>query len=298
MQPRLTLTDSNLNRGASESFHQQQFQQPPQQHYDQHQQQYGQQLPYQQQHLYGPPPQQGYGAPPSAGQHLPPGWLQQWDQNSQRYYYLNQATGQTQWDPPVDQHRGFGAPPPGQHGYPPPVSVQHPGGANYPTEAIKSGEEKKDSNKNAMLAAGAGGLLVGGLAGAALAHDSDSDDGTYSCPGFQTRSNSIPGHASHAAPGGYGAPPAGYGVPPAGYSTDPSSGYGAPPPGDPQALEHNSDISGSQRESLEEARHDYEEAQREAADSDASSSEREEAQEAREEYQEEIEEAQEEAEDD
>jgi len=61
--------------------------------------------------------------------------------------------------------------------------VQHPGGANYPVEAVKSGEKKKkDSNKGTLLAAGAGGLLVGGVAGAALAHDSDSDDGMDSSP--------------------------------------------------------------------------------------------------------------------
>lgn len=67
---------------------------------------------------------------------------------------------------------------------------------------------------------------------------------------------------------------------------------------DPRALEHNSDVSSSQRSSLEEARHDYEEAQRKAADSDASSSDLEELREAREEYREEIEEAQEDAYDD
>lgn len=205
----------------------------------------------------------------------------------------------------TDAHRGFGAPPPGQYGYPPqgqygypqqqgyppPMGVQHPGGANFHSEATKSGEMKKDSNRNGMLAAGAGGLLVGGIAGAALAHDSDSDDGTCSCLGSQTLADSISGHATQAAPAGYGAPPAGY-------------GYGAPPQGDPQpgdpqaeALEHNSDVSSSQRSSLEEAREDYEETQAAAADSDASSSDHEEAEEAREEYEEEIEEAQEDAED-
>lgn len=66
---------------------------------------------------------------------------------------------------------------------------------------------------------------------------------------------------------------------------------------DPQALEHNSDVSSSQRSSLEEARHEYEEAQRKAADSNASSSDHEEAEEARQEYQEEIEEARSDAED-
>lgn len=60
-------------------------------------------------------------------------------------------------------------------GYPAPVGLAHSGGQHYPHEAVRSGEKQK-SNKNGMLAAGAGGLLVGGLAGAALAGDS-SDDG-------------------------------------------------------------------------------------------------------------------------
>lgn len=81
-----------------------------------------------------------------------------------------------------DQSRGYGAPmstPQGYgQGYPAPAGIAHPGGENYPHEAIKSGEKKKGSNKGALLAAGAGGLVVGGLAGAALADDS-SDDGMY-----------------------------------------------------------------------------------------------------------------------
>jgi hypothetical protein len=32
---------------------------------------------------------------------LPPGWIQQFDPNSQRVYYLKQATGLTQWVPPA-----------------------------------------------------------------------------------------------------------------------------------------------------------------------------------------------------
>lgn len=69
-----------------------------------------------------------------------------------------------------------------------------------------------------------------------------------------------------------------------------SSGYGAPPPGPPEAapvpLEDNPNVSSSQRESLEEAREDYEEAQRQVDEegSSASSSDLEELQEAREEY--------------
>lgn len=103
----------------------------------------------------GPPQDQtrAFGGPPGQGQSYPPYSQQGYNQYNQGY--------------------------PQQHGYPPPVGAAHPGGQNYPVEAIKSGE-KKSSNKGAMLAAGAGGLVVGGLAGAALAND--SDDGKYRAP--------------------------------------------------------------------------------------------------------------------
>ncbi|KAI8997595.1 hypothetical protein BDB01DRAFT_901953 [Pilobolus umbonatus] len=32
---------------------------------------------------------------------LPPGWISLWDENYQRYYYVEQATGKTQWEIPV-----------------------------------------------------------------------------------------------------------------------------------------------------------------------------------------------------
>lgn len=36
-------------------------------------------------------------SPPS----LPPGWVQRWDASNQRWYYLEQATGNTQLEPPA-----------------------------------------------------------------------------------------------------------------------------------------------------------------------------------------------------
>ena len=54
---------------------------------------------------------------------------------------------------------------------------------------------------------------------------------------------------------------------------------------------YGDEVSSSDRESVQEAREDYEEALAEAQDSDASSSEQEELEEAREEYEEEYEEA-------
>jgi hypothetical protein len=59
------------------------------------------------------PPSHEPGAPlvassqPSSSQRrdpepqLPPGWFQQWESDTQRVYYLEQATGRTQWVPPA-----------------------------------------------------------------------------------------------------------------------------------------------------------------------------------------------------
>lgn len=163
---------------------------------------YGQQ-PYGQQSQYGgqAQPSQHYGAPPPAhsgppGQPpLPPGWIAQFDQNSQRWYYVEQQTGRTQWDPP--SHGGYAPPPTGPsdayagdrgHGAGPGAYNQYggpvPGGAyggsshdqnaqqyygDMKKTEEKSEKEKKSSDKKNMLLAGAGGLALGGVAGAMLA---------------------------------------------------------------------------------------------------------------------------------
>ncbi|KAI9475846.1 MAG: hypothetical protein EXX96DRAFT_620324 [Benjaminiella poitrasii] len=43
--------------------------------------------------------------PPS----LPPGWIALWDEASQRYYYVEQATGTTQWEIPTGASKAFEA---------------------------------------------------------------------------------------------------------------------------------------------------------------------------------------------
>ncbi|CZT16324.1 uncharacterized protein RCC_02166 [Ramularia collo-cygni] len=251
--------------------------------YDQHAQ-----APYGQQPQYGDhsQSQQQYGAPPPSHANppaqppLPPGWITQFDQNSQRWYFVEQATGRTQWDPPAFSHGGYAPPPTGPsdaytsdrgHGGAPGAA----GGfynpqAGYGTSSHdqnaqqyygdmkkteeksekKAGEKKDEKNNNArnMMLAGAGGLAVGGVAGAMLAHDSDDEN-------------------SHAAPAAYGG--GGYG----------GGAYNAPPPGPP--------ANDSDAESLHEAQQNYNDAVEAAADSDASSSELEELQEAREELEEE-----------
>ncbi|KAJ9611092.1 hypothetical protein H2200_004275 [Cladophialophora chaetospira] len=215
-----------------------------------------------------PYPQYGGPPPPSVPQ-LPPGWISQWDANSQRNYYVEQATGRTQWEPPIWQ--GGPPPPPAggpgyyqSYGHAMPPGMPYQQGHDQHQQAYYGdvrAQEKKGSGMGTAVAAGLGGAAVGALAANAL---DDSDD------------------EHHAAPAG--AP----------------YGYGAPPPAaGPVPLEDNPELSSSQRSSLQEAREDLEEAQDKVAEEglSASSSDLEELQEAREEYHSEVEDAQEELED-
>ncbi|KAL8940794.1 MAG: hypothetical protein Q9216_002620 [Gyalolechia sp. 2 TL-2023] len=245
---------------------------------------YGQQPQYEHSAPYG---QQAYGAPPpmhqpsSGGPPLPPGWISQWDPNSQRYYYLEQATGRTQWDPPQPYHPTGFAPPSGppmgapgfgheNHGsqYGPStgyysqetkhvVNDPHTGGLKEVTE--KKEKKEKKSDKGGMLAAGAGGLAVGAVGGAMIGHamGDDSSDDEHHGQSYQQQ----PSYAQQTT---YYQEPAPPGPPP----------LEPPPPGD------NESVSSSDKEDLAEAREDYENA------SDASDRE-----EAREDYEEAYEEA-------
>ncbi|KAK7897946.1 hypothetical protein LTR67_004578 [Exophiala xenobiotica] len=211
-----------------------------------------------------------YGQQP--GPQLPPGWIAQWDGNSQRWYYLEQATGRTQWElwnvPP-------GGPPEFQQGYGhamlavPYMQGHGEHSREYYTDSGSGGQQKKGSGMGGMVAAGLGGAAIGAIAGHALG-DSDSDDGAHAAP---------TGGAPYAAPSPTGGCPA------------------AAPPTEPPH-EYNPELSSSHQSSLQEAREDLEGARAEVADdSDPSSSDVEDLREAQEEYASEVESAHEELED-
>lgn len=134
-----------------------------------------------------PAPPQGppapYGAPPP----MPPGWIQQWDQNSQRWFYIEQATGRSQWDPPAQHVQGPYAPPPGsgghderglfgnthgghdQHGYGGHGSHDSYGHGDHKD---KDKKEKKGHSTAMLAAAGVGGVAAGALIGHQLGRSS------------------------------------------------------------------------------------------------------------------------------
>jgi WW domain len=104
------------------------------------------------------------------------GWIQQWDQNSQRFYYLEQATGRTQWEPPSFPHGAPSGLPPGGygHGYAGEYGNQHVGQGG----SGDSGQHGHDKDKSSALKYGLGGAAVGALAGGVIAHEmtEESDD--------------------------------------------------------------------------------------------------------------------------
>jgi hypothetical protein len=87
------------------------------------QNQYNQQ-PYGSQHQPPPPQHPPSGGPPPQ---LPPGWVMHWDGNSQRNYYVETATGRTQWEAPAAPQSQYAPPPPPPSGAPYQQSYGAPG---------------------------------------------------------------------------------------------------------------------------------------------------------------------------
>lgn len=160
-----------------------------------------QQPQYGQQSQYGQPSydQQPYGShaaapsgPLSGPPGVAPGWTAQWDANSQRWYYLEQATGRTQWDPPPFQPAYGAYPSSGPGNVEPPNSYNRdaPHGTPYGGQPYESGQygthqgqypaqpfgeqqkekKKKDKGHGGLMAGAAGGLAVGAVGGALVGH--------------------------------------------------------------------------------------------------------------------------------
>ena len=239
------------------------------------------------------PPMPSY-QPPTDKPPIPQGWRPYFDQQSQHWYYVEEATGRSQWEAPGYQEPGAAGENRGHGGYVDPAAGGGGGGGHGGYGASSggygghdtsyghdshasaghgyaSGQEKHKSNKGGVLVGAAGGLAAGAVGGVLIHEalsDSDSDHGQR-----------------YAAP-----------IPAASYGSDRGgSDYGgddnqAPPAVLPATDADGDSVSGSDRESVQEARDDYEEALADAQDSDAGSSEQEELEEAQEEYEEEYEE--------
>ncbi|CAD6593340.1 MAG: hypothetical protein ASARMPREDX12_007094 [Alectoria sarmentosa] len=157
-------------------------------------------------HQPSPQPHRSPGPPQSANNGLPPGWIQEWDAPDNRYFYINQRTGERTFNRPSAPHQGPPSDP--NHNLPPgwiaewdapdrrwffvnqktgERSWNHPGGPSPPaqyTQMNASGQGPMGSTyqqsevitqapqpKNHNLAYGAGGAVAGLAAGALLMHE-------------------------------------------------------------------------------------------------------------------------------
>ncbi|KAL8893429.1 MAG: hypothetical protein Q9192_005278 [Flavoplaca navasiana] len=120
--------------------------------------------------------------PSEAPPQLPEGWLAQWEGQSRKYYYVQRATGHSQWDIPTQPALSVPTPDPtpqpiGDPFQKPPMSsdrAQNEGGDNYQgadrgfLSDLASGKQGKH---------GQGGL--GGLAGSLLGGQSSHGSGGH-----------------------------------------------------------------------------------------------------------------------
>lgn len=107
--------------------------------------------------------QQSYGLQQQQQQQLPPPWVARWDDRDQRYFYLNEQTGERSWTPP---NQGYGGAYGGaQEGY----QQQQQQHGQYGGEQ----EEKKEKGHGSAAAWGIGGAALGLGAGALLMHEGE-----------------------------------------------------------------------------------------------------------------------------
>lgn len=204
--------------------------------------------------------------PPQDKPPIPSGWVPEWDQQYQRWYYHDTTTGRSKWEAPgyvqkhdergVDSALAYGNYSGGDSHYSGDGGhYSGHGGGEYGYKEEK--REKKSSGYGGMMLGAAGGLVAGAVIADALGKFA-SVIAVGSC------------HAD--------------------FNPDDSEDEGHPaPPPVPQS--YPADLSESDRESIASAREEYQEALDDARSSSASSSDREELEEAREEYYEEVEEA-------
>ncbi|KZL77162.1 WW domain-containing protein [Colletotrichum tofieldiae] len=268
-----------------------------------------------------PPPAPQSAAPPMAAPPVSSGWLVQWDTTNNRWFYVDQSSGRSQWEhpspptgpqggssyapPPVpphptsdtrafggDQGHGYGSPAPSYGG-----AAPYGGAPSYGGSPAPYGQPSYGGAPAPYGQAPYGQAPYGQQGGTNPYGEKDKEKKSGS-------SGMLLGAAGGLAVGAVGgalianalddsddehkaaaaaapAPQPQYG----GYQ-DPYADPNAPPAVLPANDADGESVSSSDREDVQDARAEYEEALADAADSDASSSDHERLEEAREEYEE------------
>lgn len=101
---------------------------------------------------------QGYNSGPAPPQDLPYPWVPRWDDRDQRWFYVNEQTGERSWERP---YGGSGGPSYGERSYgQPQPSYGYEGGY---LQAQEQRPEHKDHSMMYGAAAGAAGLVGGAI---------------------------------------------------------------------------------------------------------------------------------------
>ncbi|KAK8119134.1 uncharacterized protein PG998_003760 [Apiospora kogelbergensis] len=146
-------------------------------------------------------------SPPRDKPPIPQGWIPQFDQQHQRWYYVEEASGRSQWEAPGFNSGGgsdtrghdpsyggggggpgYGAPPPQQYG-------GYPGSSPYPQQ-----QEKQKSGSSGMLLGAAGGIAAGAVGGALLANALDDSDDEHKQQAYAQQQSYGGDPYSHAPP--------------------------------------------------------------------------------------------------
>ncbi|KAK6226750.1 WW domain-containing protein [Colletotrichum tabaci] len=272
-----------------------------------------------------PPPAPQSAAPPMAAPPVSSGWLVQWDTTNNRWFYVDQSTGRSQWEhpspptgpqggssyapPPVpphpssdtrafggDQGHGYGSPAP-SYGGAAPYGAPSYGGSPAPYGQAPYGGAPSPYGQPPYGQAPYGQDPYAQQGGNNPYGDKDKEKKSNS-------SGMLLGAAGGLAVGAVGgalianalndsddeskaaAAAAPAAQPQYGGYQDPYADSSAPPTVLPPTDADGESVSSSDREDVQDARAEYEEALAAAADSDASSSDHERLEEAREEYEE------------
>ncbi|WQF78245.1 Putative WW domain-containing protein [Colletotrichum destructivum] len=272
-----------------------------------------------------PPPAPQSAAPPMAAPPVSSGWLVQWDTTNNRWFYVDQSTGRSQWEhpspptgpqggssyapPPVpphpssdtrafggDQGHGYGSPAP-SYGGAAPYGAPSYGGSPAPYGQAPYGGAPSPYGQPPYGQAPYGQDPYAQQGGNNPYGDKDKEKKSNS-------SGMLLGAAGGLAVGAVGgalianalndsddeskaaAAAAPAAQPQYGGYQDPYADSSAPPAVLPPTDADGESVSSSDREDVQDARAEYEEALADAADSDASSSDHERLEEAREEYEE------------
>ncbi|RHZ56690.1 uncharacterized protein CDV56_107149 [Aspergillus thermomutatus] len=106
---------------------------------------------------YNQQPSQGYNSGPAPPQDLPYPWVARWDDRDQRWFYVNEQTGERSWERPYGGSGGGASYGERSYGQPQP-SYGYEGGYAQPQQ-----QEHKDHSMMYGAAAGAAGLVGGAL---------------------------------------------------------------------------------------------------------------------------------------